>query len=263
MKMLKKTVAETATLLSAHNVEVTYGDGRGGKKTILHDVSLDVRDGEVVALVGASGAGKSTLLRVLAGLVEPSAGNVLYRGRQLTGANPGAGFVFQSAALLPWLTVQKNVEVGLEARGIGAQVRAEFAREAIASMGLAGYEDSYPRDLSGGQRQRVGIARALVLHPDMLFMDEPFSALDAPTAERLRREVAGLLGSEDRIVRSVVIVTHGIEEAVEMADRVIVMGANPGHIFHELPIDLPRPRDARDPAFQETADALRALLGEA
>ena len=153
--------------------------------------------------------------------------------------------------------------MGLEARGIGAQARAEFAREAIASMGLAGYEDSYPRDLSGGQRQRVGIARALVLHPDMLFMDEPFSALDAPTAERLRREVAGLLGSEDRIVRSVVIVTHGIEEAVEMADRVIVMGANPGHIFHELPIDLPRPRDARDPAFQETADALRALLGEA
>ena len=135
MKMLKKSVAETATLLSAHNVEVTYGDGRGGKKTILHDVSLDVRDGEVVALVGASGAGKSTLLRVLAGLVEPSAGSVLYRGRQLTGANPGAGFVFQSAALLPWLTVQKNVEVGLEARGIGAQARAEFAREAIASMG--------------------------------------------------------------------------------------------------------------------------------
>ena len=173
-------------LLRADHVEKSYEGEKGKKLTVLRDMSFELHDGEIVALLGRSGAGKSTFLRVLAGLVPATSGTVEYRGKQLTGPNPGVGFVFQTFALLPWLTVQQNVELGLEARGVSREERAKAALDAIDVIGLDGFENAYPKELSGGMRQRVGIARALVLKPDMLFMDEPFSALDVLTAENLR-----------------------------------------------------------------------------
>ena len=259
-------------LLRVDHVEKSYEGEKGKKLTVLRDMSFELHDGEIVALLGRSGAGKSTFLRVLAGLVPATSGTVEYRGKQLTGPNPGVGFVFQTFALLPWLTVQQNVELGLEARGVSREERAKAALDAIDVIGLDGFENAYPKELSGGMRQRVGIARALVLKPDMLFMDEPFSALDVLTAENLRSEVVDLLtsdkdgeGAAKRSVRSVLIVTHNIEEAVQMADRVIVLGSHPGHIIHERIIDLPRPRDDKHtPEFEAIVDELySALTGQA
>ncbi|MBP2476507.1 NitT/TauT family transport system ATP-binding protein [Crossiella equi] len=235
-----------------------------GGHPVLADVSLQLRAGEVVALLGKSGSGKSTLLRTIAGLVEPTSGRVTYRGETLRGPNPGTAMVFQSFALLPWLTVRDNVELGLRARGVRRAERRRRAEAVIDLIGLDGFAGAYPKELSGGMRQRVGFARALVLEPDALLMDEPFSALDVLTAENLRTELMALWGNARFPTRTICVVTHNIEEAVLLADRVLVLGANPGRITEEITVPLTRPRDRRGAGFQAVVDRIyRALTGSA
>src|SRR5262249_35409120 len=197
---------------------------------VLERVSLSVSSGEVVALLGRSGSGKSTLLRILAGLIRPSKGQVWSKGVPLDGPNASVAMVFQSFALLPWLTVQENAELGLYARGVSKEICEKEAAEALSMVGLEGFEGGYPRELSGGRRQRVGFARAFVMKPDVLMMDEPFSALDVLTAENLRGEISDLWERHAFPAKSILLVTHNIEEAVLLADRIVVLGANPGAI---------------------------------
>lgn len=253
------TTATTA-IIEVDRVSKAFPGADGSTLTVLEDVSFSLHDGEVVALLGKSGSGKSTLLRIIAGLIAPTSGEVRYRGRPLTGANPGVGMVFQSFALMPWLTVEANVELGLQARGVSEDQRRAQALEAIDLIGLDGFESAYPKELSGGMRQRVGFARALVLRPDALLMDEPFSALDVLTAENLRHELMTLWTQSGFPTRAICIVTHNIEEAVLLADRVIVLGANPGYIKAEVPVYLPRPRDRRSPTFEAAVDQLYAIV---
>ncbi len=234
--------------------------GGKGEFPVLSNVSLSVRLGEVVALLGRSGSGKSTLLRIMAGLIPPSQGRVLSNGNLLRGANDDVAMVFQSFALLPWLTVQENVELGLDARGVGREERSEKALKAIDLVGLDGFESAYPKELSGGMKQRVGFARAFVLEPQILFMDEPFSALDVLTAENLRGEIDDLWNAKTFPSKSILIVTHNIEEAVFLADRVIVLGSNPGCIRGEISIDLPRPHDRANPSFKTLVDYIYTII---
>ncbi len=234
-------------------------DGKG-TFTVLKDVNVHVRDSEVLALLGRSGSGKSTLLRIMAGLIPPSSGQVISSGKPLNGPNADVAMVFQSFALLPWLTVQENVELGLEAQRVGREERRVRALKAIDMVGLDGFENAYPKELSGGMRQRVGFARALVVQPQVLFMDEPFSALDVLTAENLRGEIGDLWEAGMFPARSILIVTHNIEEAVLLADRVIILGANPGHVRGELQIDLPRPRDRTAARFQALVDYIYTVM---
>ena len=255
-----RAVSPDKVLIEANHITQSFTSDKGSELTVLDDVSFTLYEGEIVAILGRSGAGKSTLLRVLAGLIEPTSGSVSYRSTRLQGPNPGVSFVFQTFALMPWLTVQANVELGLQARGVPRREREELALAAIDSIGLDGFETAYPKELSGGMRQRVGIARALVLHPDALFMDEPFSALDVLTAENLRQEVLRLFSSADCDIKSMLIVTHNIEEAVQMADRVVVLSSNPGRVASSVPIDLPRPRSRRDPLFDQTVNRLYSVL---
>ncbi|MGF1425290.1 nitrate/sulfonate/bicarbonate ABC transporter ATP-binding protein [Kitasatospora sp. LaBMicrA B282] len=252
--------ARTPAIINATDVTKTFTSPEGTALPVLDSVGLTLHEGEIVALLGKSGSGKSTLLRCLAGLIAPTSGTVSYRGTALNGANPGVSMVFQSFALLPWLTVQQNVELGLEARGIGAEERRERALKAIDLIGLDGFEGAYPKELSGGMRQRVGFARALVVEPDALFMDEPFSALDVLTAENLRNELVGLWEGHEAPVKSVLIVTHNIEEAVLLADRILVLSSNPGRIRAELEVDLARPRDRRTPQFEALVDTVYGIL---
>ncbi|GDY33782.1 ABC transporter ATP-binding protein [Gandjariella thermophila] len=247
-------------LVSVDNLSKSFTGAEGHELRVLHNISLDLRAGEIVALLGRSGSGKSTLLRTIAGLIAPTTGSVRYRGTELNGANPGTAMVFQTFALMPWLTVQDNVELGLAARGIPPTQRRERALNAIDLIGLDGFESAYPKELSGGMRQRVGFARALVLEPDLLLMDEPFSALDVLTAENLRTELMALWQQDNFPTKAICIVTHNIEEAVLLADRVLVLGANPGHIRAEVPIDLAQPRDRKSTAFATLVDRLYALL---
>lgn len=252
--------ATRPSIIDVQHVSKRFPSADGTILTVLEDVSLTLREGEVVALLGKSGSGKSTLLRTIAGLIAPSSGEIRYRGRPLNGANPGVSMVFQSFALMPWLTVQDNVELGLRAQGVPSAERHERAIRAIDQIGLDGFERAYPRELSGGMRQRVGFARALVSGPDALLMDEPFSALDVLTSENLRNELMALWAQPDFPTKAICIVTHNIEEAVLLADRVIVLGANPGHVRAEVPIRLPRPRDRRSPTFEKLVDQLYAIL---
>jgi len=231
-----------------------------GEFTALQDITLEVRRGEVLALLGRSGSGKSTLLRIMAGLIPASAGVVINGGQPLRGANSDVAMVFQSFALLPWLTVVENVEVGLEARRVGRVDRLRRALKAIDLVGLDGFEDAYPKELSGGMKQRVGCARALVMQPKVLFMDEPFSALDVLTAENLRGEIDELWNSGSFPSQAILLVTHNIEEAVILADRVIVLGSNPGHIRGEVTIDLPRPHARADQRFADYVDHLYTVM---
>ncbi|MEU9256804.1 nitrate/sulfonate/bicarbonate ABC transporter ATP-binding protein [Streptomyces sp. NPDC048270] len=247
-------------LLKTDALTKTYA-GADGELPVLGGIDLEIREGEIVALLGKSGSGKSTLLRCLAGLVPASSGSVTYRGEELRGANPGTSMVFQSFALLPWLTVQQNVELGLEAQGITPAERAQAAAEAIDLIGLDGFESAYPKELSGGMRQRVGFARALVVRPDVLMMDEPFSALDVLTAENLRGELMELWESGSFPAKSVVLVTHNIEEAVLMSDRVVVLGSHPyGTIRDMFDIRLPRPRQRHSTAFEAIVDAIYQVM---
>jgi NitT/TauT family transport system ATP-binding protein len=247
-------------IVTAESVTKAFTTPDGGALPVLEDVSFTLAEGEIVALLGKSGSGKSTLLRCVAGLIAPSSGRVSYRGVPLTGANPGVAMVFQTFALLPWLTVQQNVELGLEARGIPQADRADRAIKAIDLIGLDGFESAYPKELSGGMRQRVGFARAIVTEPDALLMDEPFSALDVLTAENLRNELVKLWEGHGAPVKSILIVTHNIEEAVLLADRVLVLSSNPGRIRAELSVDLPRPRDRHNPRFESLVDTIYDIL---
>jgi len=227
---------------------------------VLDDISITLKEGEIIALLGRSGSGKSTLLRCIAGLIAPTSGEIRYRGQLLEGANPGVAMVFQSFALLPWLTVQQNVEIGLEALGVEPQERRIRAERAIDTIGLDGFESAYPKELSGGMRQRVGFARALVVEPDALLMDEPFSALDVLTAQNLRAELLRLWRQDDFPTKAMLIVTHNIEEAVILADRIFVLGANPGRIRAEIPCMLSQPRDRSDPNFAALVDEIYVFM---
>jgi NitT/TauT family transport system ATP-binding protein len=247
-------------IITAESVTKTFASPDGGALPVLDGVSFTLAEGEIVALLGKSGSGKSTLLRCVAGLIAPSSGSVAYRGTPLTGANPGVAMVFQTFALLPWLTVQQNVELGLEARSVPEAERAERALKAIDTIGLDGFESAYPKELSGGMRQRVGFARAIVTEPDALLMDEPFSALDVLTAENLRNELVKLWEGHGAPVKSILIVTHNIEEAVLLADRVLVLSSNPGRIKAELAVELPRPRDRHTPRFEALVDTIYGIL---
>jgi NitT/TauT family transport system ATP-binding protein len=227
---------------------------------VLEDVNVALREGEIVALLGRSGSGKSTLLRIVSGLLRPTAGEVLWRGRPLDGPADGVAMVFQSFALFPWLTVAENVALGLEARGVPRAERERRAEAAIDLIGLGGFENAYPKELSGGMRQRVGLARALVVHPDLLLMDEPFSALDVLTAETLRTDLIDLWAEGKLPAKSVLMVTHSIEEAVLMCDRILVFSSNPGRVANEVRIPFPHPRNRLDPAFRRKVDDIYGLM---
>jgi NitT/TauT family transport system ATP-binding protein len=231
-----------------------------GEFSVLEDVDVRVDEGEVVALLGRSGSGKSTLLRILAGLIPPSSGTVTSSGKAIDGPNSDVTMVFQSFALLPWLTVIENVELGLEARGVGRTERTKRALKAIDLVGLDGFESAYPKELSGGMKQRVGFARALVVEPKVLFLDEPFSALDVLTAENLRGEIDDLWNAGHFPAKSILIVTHNIEEAVFLSDRVLVLGSNPGRVRGEVRIDLPRPHNRNDPEFKRLTEYLYTVM---
>ena len=252
--------AATAPLVSVRNCRQAYHKESHADLVVLDDVAITLRTGEIVGLLGRSGSGKSTLLRIVAGLLKPTAGEVLWRGKPLTGPADGIAMVFQSFALFPWLTVQENVELGLEARGIKRAEREKRAEEAIDLIGLGGYENAYPKELSGGMRQRVGLARALVVHPDLLLMDEPFSALDVLTAENLRTDLIELWTEGRLPVRSVLIVTHNIEEAVLMCDRILVFSSNPGRVASELAVPFAHPRNRHDAQFRKFVDDIYALM---
>ena len=247
-------------LVSAEGVSKTFPSADGGSLDVLDRVSLSIREGEVVALLGRSGSGKSTLLRILAGLIPPSSGDVRYGGVPIEEATPAVAMVFQSFALMPWLSVVENVELGLRASHVPRDERRRRALEAIDQIGLDGFEAAYPRELSGGMAQRVGFARAFVQRPDLLLMDEPFSALDALTGENLRSELMSVWQERELAGQSICIVTHSIEEAVQLADRVLILGGTPGAIQAEIPIHIPRPRDKRSPTFEAAVDSLYALL---
>ena len=226
----------------------------------IDNLSLTVAEGEFVAIVGPSGCGKSTLLRILQGLIVPSAGEVLYKGDPQEGINSDMAMVFQGFALLPWLSVRDNVALGLVARG---RSKAEIDRTVsfyIDKVGLEGYEEAYPRELSGGMKQRVGLARALAIEPRILLMDEPFSNLDALTSVTLRDEVLMLWQDPEMPVRTIVMVTHIIEEALLMADRVVVLSRRPTHVVREIPVDLPRPRNRKHPDFERLSDEIFSLI---
>ncbi len=256
---MDQTVAADA-LLQVRGVRQSYHKDSTADLVVLDNVDVSLRSGEIVGLLGRSGSGKSTLLRIIAGLLTPTGGEVTWRGRALHGPADGVAMVFQSFALFPWLTVQENVELGLEALGVPRAEREKRGEAAIDLIGLGGYESAYPKELSGGMRQRVGLARALVVHPDLLLMDEPFSALDVLTAETLRTDLIDLWSEGKLPVKSILMVTHNIEEAVLMCDRILVFSSNPGRVASELRVPFPHPRNRNDAAFRQFVDDIYALM---
>jgi NitT/TauT family transport system ATP-binding protein len=249
-------------LVELHQVSKSYAAADGGPGvTVLDNINIEVREGEMLALLGQSGSGKSTILRLMAGLAEPTQGTVLRHGVPLDGVNPDVAIVFQSFALYPWLTVEENVDVGLIKRRVDrVEAGAEIER-VIEVIGLTGYENAYPKQLSGGMRQRVGFARALVARPEVLFMDEAFSALDVLTAENLRIEVVKLwLDRSSAGLKSIFFVTHNIEEAVFMASRILIMSSHPGRITHEIVNPLPYPRDPKSAGFAAMMEQIHAAI---
>src|ERR1700742_3254613 len=243
-------------LLDLKNVRRAFPRAGGSELLVLDDVNLTVKQGEIVGLLGRSGSGKSTLLRIIAGLSPPTSGSALYMGKQIDGPANGVAMVFQSFALFRWLTVLENVQLGLEALGLPPAEIRKRALEAIDLIGLDGYESAYPRELSGGMRQRVGFARAVVVHPNILLMDEPFSALDVLTAENLRTDLVELWGNGKLPIKGIILVTHNIEEAVLMCDRVLLFSSNPGRVTSEIKIDLPQPRDRTSTQFEDYVDRI-------
>ena len=252
--------AVTEPLLQVRACKQAYHKDSSTDLVVLDDVNVTLKTGEIVGLIGRSGSGKSTLLRIVSGLLAPTAGEVIWRGQPVLGPAPGIAMVFQSFALFPWLTVQENVELGLEAQGMPRAQREQLGEAAIDLIGLGGYESAYPKELSGGMRQRVGFARALVVHPDLLLMDEPFSALDVLTAETLRTDLIELWTEGRLPVKSILMVTHNIEEAVLMCDRVLVFASNPGRVAQEIPVPFGHPRNRLDPAFRQLVDDIYAMM---
>jgi NitT/TauT family transport system ATP-binding protein len=248
-------------LLALNHVSKSFAHNKGNLR-VLEEISFSVEEGQFIAVVGPSGCGKSTMLRIVNGLMPATSGQVLYQNRQVDGINLECALVFQSFALMPWLSVKANIELGLEARGVPLAEREKRASVYIDKVGLDGFEEAYPRELSGGMKQRVGLARALAVGPRLLLMDEPFSALDALTAITLREELLDLWRSPDIPVHTIMIVTHLIEEAVELADRILVLSAHPGRLVADLPVALPRPRDRRQEGFNALTDKVFSLIEE-
>jgi NitT/TauT family transport system ATP-binding protein len=247
-------------ILELRGVSMDFPQPRGAARRVLEGIEVAIYPEEVVALLGPSGCGKSTILRILAGLTRATVGEVRYRGEPIVGINPHIGFVFQSFALFPWMTVQENIEAALIARGTAPEETRARSDRAVRLVGLAGSEEAYPRELSGGMKQRVGMARALSLEPELLFMDEPFSQVDALTAESLRAEVLDIWAVKERNPRSILMVSHDIKEVAYMADRVIVLDANPGRVRTVIKNDLPRPRDYRSAGLQAMVDRLHDII---
>src|ERR1700759_2620016 len=243
-------------ILAVRGANKSFRRPTGDPLVVLESVDLSLREGERVGLLGRSGSGKSTLLRLIAGLSKPNGGSVEYLGKTVDGPPPGIAMVFQSFALFPWLTVLENVEVGLEAMGEAPAEMRSRALRAIDMIGRDGYESAFPREPSGGMRQRVGFARAVVTHPNILLMDEPFSALDVLTAENLRTDLVELWGNGKLPIKGIILVTHNIEEAVLMCDRVLLFSSNPGRVSSEIRIDLPQPRDRTSPQFENYVDQI-------
>lgn len=247
-------------IIEARKLEKFYPQPDGGRIQVIAPTDLAIYPGQVIALLGPSGCGKSTMLRMLTGLSPTSSGSVYWHGQPVAGETPNVSIVFQSFALFPWMTVIENVEAPLEARGVVEFERHKRALRIIDAVGLDGFESAYPKELSGGMKQRVGVARALVVEPEVLFMDEPFSALDVLTAETLRGELLELWLGKKIPTRAIFIVTHNIEEAVVLADRIIVLGRNPAHIHAEFSVDMAYPRDHKEPRFVELVDQIYRAL---
>ena len=254
-------VTTAAPLLDVAHVSQSYltGSGESGAP-VLADVSMTLKEGEIVGLLGRSGCGKSTLLRIIAGLARPTGGVVTFQGAEVRGPAAGVAMVFQSFALFPWLTVLDNVEIGLRAQGEGVEETRRRSLAAIDLIGLDGFESAYPKELSGGMRQRVGFARALVVQPKILLMDEPFSALDVLTAETLRTDLLDLWTEGKMPIKSILMVTHNIEEAVLMCDRILVLASNPGRIATEIKVPLAHPRDRLDAEFRQLVETIYARM---
>ncbi len=247
-------------LIEVKNVSQEFSLPNGKSLKVLENIDLFVNSREVVTFLGPSGCGKSTLLRILAGLIPPTKGQVFYHDRPLNGLNTGVSIVFQSFALFPWMTVMENIQTALKSRGFPAGEIDDRAQKAVHMVGLAGFEDTYPRELSGGMKQRVGIARALSVDPEILFMDEPFSHVDALTAESLRAEVIDIWAAQDRNPSSILMVSHDIPEVVYMADRIVLLSANPGRLVKIVENPLPRPRDYRSPDFNRLVEQLHEII---
>jgi NitT/TauT family transport system ATP-binding protein len=247
-------------LLDIHGLRQSFPRADGGEHLVLDGVELALRQGQIVGLLGRTGSGKSTLLRLIAGLAQPTGGSVTYLGQPVLAPAPGIAMVFQSFALFPWLTVLENVQLGLEALGLPEPEIRKRALAAIDLIGLDGYESAFPRELSGGMRQRVGFARALVVHPNILLMDEPFSALDVLTAETLRTDFLELWGDGKLPIKGVILVTHNIEEAVLMCDRILLFSTNPGRIISEIAVDLKQPRNRLDPQFRDLVERIYVAM---
>lgn len=241
-------------------VDMLFGETAAEKMKVLDDINLTVQENDVMALLGPSGCGKSTIMRILAGLITPTKGVVKYRGETLTGVNPGVAMVFQNFALFPWLTVRENIMLGLENSAYNTEEREHHFQKSIEMVGLDGYADVLPKELSGGMRQRVGIARALIMEPQILCMDEPFSALDVLTGETLRNEIGRIATDPASGFKSLVLVTHNITEAVYLARQIVVLAAHPGRVQKIVPNPLPYPRDPSSPAFQHLVGQIHAIL---
>jgi NitT/TauT family transport system ATP-binding protein len=254
------TTATAEPIIEARGLEKFYTQGDGSRVQVIAPTDIAIDPGKIIALLGPSGCGKSTMLRMLTGLSPLSGGRVYWHGQPVRDETPNVAIVFQSFALFPWLTVIENVEAPLEARGVNEIERHKRALRIIDAVGLGGFESAYPKELSGGMKQRVGVARALVVEPEVLFMDEPFSALDVLTAETLRGELMELWLGKKIPTRAIFIVTHNIEEAVILADRIIVLGKNPAHIHAEFAVDLPHPRDRKEARFVQLVDLIYRAL---
>lgn len=248
------------TILRLNGVSKSFQTADGSTRKVLEQIKLELREGEIVTLLGKSGSGKSTLLRIMAGLIAADSGEAVYRDMPIHGPVADISMVFQSFALFPWLTVQQNAELGLEARGLSADQRKKRVDAMLDMIGLSGFSGALPRELSGGMKQRVGIARALVLDPDILLMDEAFSALDVLTGENLRDDILELWESKRLHTRCILVVSHNIEEAVIMADRILLLSSDPGRVRKEILVDLPRPRDADSPAVRAFIDEVYSLV---
>ncbi len=248
------------SLVEIRDVKKSFSNRKDPQMLVLDKLNFDIYENEIIALLGKSGSGKSTLLRIIAGLIQPSSGTVFYKGNKIHGPTQGISMVFQHFALMPWLTVLENVQLGLEAQGIPKEERRTKALKAIDIIGMDGFESAYPKELSGGMSQRIGFARALVVNPELLLMDEPFSALDVLTADNLRNELIDLWASKVTNIKSILCVTHNIEEAAILADRVLIFDSHPGTIKSILTIDLPHPRKEQGKRYREIVDDIYTLM---